>query len=627
MHPAAADVSRRGSSQAQHRGARKPPAFVTKLRALTQNIESGPAERGVATRPSLDTALIVLLGALLVAISYSLGRSGVGNWGQLLYWSGQAVLLLPAAIRLLATRVAARERILLVQTVAAAQSLLAWCYSPDQFRFPDELQHVRTASDILTSGHLFATNSYLPVSPGFPALEEIAVAISRLSGLPFYPAAVITASVAHILFAGAIFFWVKGILGDRVAGVAVLVAGFTPHYAYFDTLFVYSVIALPFMVYALQAAAGAAQGKWHPIRLLAPVVVVMVSHHLTALVTCCFLWFLVASSRAAGADRHITRRLAVTTAFATTACLAWTALVSRSTFGYLATPLNAIIQALSPQAGAAPHRSYSHSVAPAWESGLSMLAVALLGLGVVAGCALLWAGRFNRLTKVVVSIGFGYPAAVAVRLFVPGGSELSARALTYVAMFSCVPVAVALVALLHGRGRVGRRVALLTAVAILGAGTITVGVPPTWERLPGSFHIAAFESGIDERVSDLARWGGTSVVPGDRVACDYSDCSVLGGYTQAQLSTSASGMYYQSDLRLRREELSTLTLDYAVADRRMTVQTPKTGLYFFRDILEGHHSSPLSASLLDEFDADPLINRVYDNGDIAVYGTRGVWHD
>src|SRR3712207_8772499 len=38
-------------------------------------------------------------------------------------------------------------------TLFRSQSFLKWAYSPDQFRFSDELQHLRTLQDILSTDH------------------------------------------------------------------------------------------------------------------------------------------------------------------------------------------------------------------------------------------------------------------------------------------------------------------------------------------------------------------------------------------------------------------------------------------------------------------------------------------
>ena len=58
-----------------------------------------------------------------------------------------------------------------------ATFLILAYYSPDQFRFLDEFQHVQTAQTILTTHHLFHVNTSLPVSPQYPGLEIITSAV------------------------------------------------------------------------------------------------------------------------------------------------------------------------------------------------------------------------------------------------------------------------------------------------------------------------------------------------------------------------------------------------------------------------------------------------------------------
>jgi hypothetical protein len=192
-------------------------------------------------------------------------------------------------------------------------------------------------------------------------------------------------------------------------------------------------------------------------------------------------------------------------------------------------------------------------------------------------------------------------------------------------LLAAIPMATALTSWWSSGSSPRGAVAAVSTVVLMTVGGVVAGLPATWERLPGTYLVAGFQSGLDSRVEAVGQWASQEMPPDQRVACDFSICSVVGSYARARLSTHASPMFYTSDMTHARRELSVLTLDYVFLDRRMASQRPVTGLYFFRDVLEGHHDRPLDPVLFEKFDRDPLIDRVYDNGPVQAYNVRRVW--
>jgi hypothetical protein len=565
----------------------------------------------------------MLLGALVVSIAYARGRSGAPG-GTALYWCGQALVVLPAAWRVLAPATALCERLGLLTGSAAIQSLLTWCYSPDQFRFPDELQHLRTAGDVLRTGHLFTPSSTLPVSPGFPGLEVVSTALQNLTGLSIFHAGVLTASVAHTVLPVCVFLLLRELIrSPRVAAVGALVYGTSPHYAFFGTLYAYGTIALPFLVLTLRAAVRARPRSWSVAWIAPPFAAALVSHHLTTLVTLGVLAALTGAALLSSSDFRRGVRLLLGTVLTTVAAVAWTAAAAPATFSYLATPITDVLGGFTGSTGPSP-QSLSRT-APLWESVVSLAGAAATSVLILYGVVRLWRSNVSRTVLAFGLLGLAYPATLVVRVVVPHGAELAARALTYVMLLAAFPAAVALARWWNGRGP-RRAVAAFGVVVLLSAGAITAGLPPSWARLPGTYHVASFQSGVDSRVEAVGRWAARRLPPGQQAACDFSVCSIVGAYARANLSSAASEMFYAPSIESTRAQLARLNLDYVFLDRRMSLEVPINGQYMFRDVQEGRHRRPYDPALFRKFDEDQRIDRVYDNGPIQAYFVRRTWN-
>jgi len=596
----------------------------------------------------VTSVLVVALGGFAVAIAYALNRASVPG-ATAVYWVGQALIVLPVALRVLSPSTDTGERMALLLAMATVQSLLAWCYSPDQFRFPDELQHVRTAADILRTHHLFQPNSYLAVSPGFPGMEEVTSAIVLLTGLSLFHAGLVTASVAHMALPICVFLLYREMTkDDRVAAVATLIYSTAPHYGYFNTLFVYGAVALPFLVLTVRAAVRSYQRDKSVAWIALPFVPMTLTHHLTAFAGVALLVAVTAVVGLSRGGRPIALRLAGATLVLALLMIAWVADRSPSTFSYLASPFHGILSGIihpgssgsSHQLGAPLHGVLSGitdpagpgnahplaNLAPQWESRVAIVAAGITAVCVMCGIGLVWRRpKASHFIRLMTLLGLAYPALLVVRIVAPGGPELATRALTYGMLLAGVPAAVALTRLWPAR-RYGPRAAIATAlVATLAVSSIVTGLPASWERLPGRFHVAAFESGVDRHVATAGSWAREHWPPNERTACDFSTCSVFAGYARATVSYAASPAYYATTRAEFDQQLSVLTSAYVAVDRRWTRETPLTGRYFLRDILEGTHTRPLAASILMKFDRNPLIDRVYDSGAIQLFDTRNVW--
>ncbi|HEY5248908.1 MAG TPA: glycosyltransferase family 39 protein, partial [Dermatophilaceae bacterium] len=175
-----------------------------------------------------------------------------------------------------------------------AEYAVKYSYTPLMWAFPDELEHWRSTQDILETGRLFTVNYSLPISPDYPGLENVAAALSSITGLSVFACGLVIIGVAHLLLVALLYALFQRLSGStRVAGIGALIYAMSPHFAFFDSMFIYQVLALPFLVLALYAVTRltAPRGSPHArprtgwwVMLVLSVVTVTVTHHMTTYV-------------------------------------------------------------------------------------------------------------------------------------------------------------------------------------------------------------------------------------------------------------------------------------------------------------------------------------------------------
>jgi hypothetical protein len=138
-------------------------------------------QRGMGRIPEIAFGMAV--ATIIVAVAFAGARSNK-SWATDLFWVGQVALYaIPAAFLLFRRSLLRAEAFGIALLMPVATFLILAYYSPDQFRFIDEFQHVQTAQTILATHHLFHVNTSLPVSPQYPGLEIITSAVVAITHL------------------------------------------------------------------------------------------------------------------------------------------------------------------------------------------------------------------------------------------------------------------------------------------------------------------------------------------------------------------------------------------------------------------------------------------------------------
>ena len=590
-------------------------------------------------------ALLSSVGTLAVAAAYAAGREG---WPYLsaLFWPGQLLVYVPIALRAYSPRLtASAEGFALLLLLFVQQTLLFRMYSPLALKFPDELQHWRGTVNVIQSGRLDQANYSLPVAVHYPGLEALGGAVSASTGLSLTATAFIVAALLHLLLVCALYVLCLRIRADwRVATLACVIYAANPLFMFFDAMYIYQSLALPFLLLAVWALRllrlpGHAAGRW--VVLLIAIGMVTVSHHVTSFVMVALLGSLAAAGRCRPRPGRELQPVAAWL-IATAAVLAWVLLVARDVFGYLAPVAGYLGDSATgllhgQLGGTAPGGA---SVAEPLDERLAAIgALGILAFLVLRGSRYLWPERHAEpWTLPLIGGAWLIFAAGGLRFVASDGAELSGRASTFI----YIPVALIAAIVLHDIRRRGldhhdtgrRGLALLdratpvVAAAVILMGGVASGWPPAWDRLPGPHLAAGFERSVDPQGIAAAEWALSAIGPGHRWAGDltaYTLLATIGDQNTVRgvaVLFDGRGADAAASSFVTREDI-----EFLAVDLRDSMRLPASGGYFPVDPNAGRYSSPLPRTDLTAPDRVTGVSLIYDSGDIDLYDLRGSAYD
>jgi hypothetical protein len=581
------------------------------------------------------------LGVLLVALGYAGGRSS-NQLATAAYWLGQIVVFTPVVLRLLARRRAGiAESFVLVMGLAVNQYLLKWCYSPDQFRFPDELQHWLATTTINQSGELFRPNPALPPAVHFPGLAEMGAAVSQLTGLPVTAAGIIVAGVCHLgLVAGLYLAVLRASRSPATAGVTCVVYATSLHYLFFNSMYLYQTAGLAFLMLTVWASRRHQAGNGWQFGVLAAagILVTAICHHVTA--GALVLTLLLIGIAEVCTVRPRPWKVLILPGAALAVVAGWILVVARDVLAYLEAPLDQVVQGVMRFAGRQA-TSGAAPAAPLWQLGIQALGLLVL-LGLFLAVAQDMRARRSRDPWLWAALAGSavFFAGNGVRFLGSNGPEIAGRLSTFTYVPMSIVAAVALVRGVRLRRPAGSRWRRLLAPepagsgrtftwrVLLGAALITVlmagarvgGWPPADQLLPGPYLADGFERAVDSYGIDAADWEYHTLGPGTRTGGDLTAIALGSTYGHQDPVRGVGPLFYDQQWSADDQTLADdLALRYLVVDKRLGEQLPADRQYFDDDPRAGRITAPLSARQLGKFDDLPQWSRLYDNGEIRIY--------
>ena len=625
-------------------------------------VEPRPEGRITVSAPASSSRLGVVIavvggGLFVTGLGDALARTGHEAPALPMFFVGLLAIFVPCAWRLTSGPAARRER--LVVSVVLGVGLLASYYmrSPLIFDWFDELIHGATVNNLLDNRTLLVHNSILPVSPYYPGLELVTVAVKWLTGLPLVLAELVVVVAARVLLVLGVFLVVERVCGSaRAGGIGVLVYAANPSFYTFAS-WDYGPLALSlavatvyFLLSALDhrtARLAASPDGWWPLaaaprrRLLgarrdfclalAAMAAMVVTHHLTAWLTAGLLVLWAVGLHVDG-RRDEARVIGVAAATNVVLVAGWSAFVGSHLVSYLGPLLSDASTGFGSLLGRLHgnrqlfHTAASQGGASSWEIVVMLGAAASLCLllcpSVLAAVRRrTLGGGVLRFLPVVVAAG--YPFAMVASLS-SGSSEVGERTTTFIFFGMAIVVGAWLAARLAVRRGPLERVATVLVATLCFLGGMIYGSGPDVTYVPGPYLVGANQRSVSAPSLAVAEWASTHLPAGSNVAADRQNGALLADVAHVNMVISiggyvnASPLFFNTDFGLNDERLIRQDdISYVVIDRRLASSLPLFGSY-----LEPGEATPgtrLTLAELSKFDDVAGVPRVYDNGPIQVY--------
>ncbi|WP_167587416.1 hypothetical protein [Kineococcus rubinsiae] len=620
----------RAAAPTGERAADRDPARVVAA-------EPAPRRRRVPlTGPAL---LTMALGLLSMAFAVDRARTTGDDGGatQVLWELGLVLVVAPAALVVAWPRVPAAARTTVAVAAVVALQLSRTVLYPTRFMFHDELLHANLLRIIGDTGRLFGENPLLPITSYYPGLEVVTDGVRDLTGLGAHTSSVLVLLAARLVLGLGIVVVVARITRSARAGaIAVVVYACNPQMLFFNSQFSYQTLALPLAVLTvavfLTRERGRRRGLVLPVLAMAAVVV---THHVTAaLLVAAFVGWFVLELVLRRRREDEAGALAVVAGAGVVVFAAMLANPGNTLASYLGSIVTSSSSDLSSLVEGRQTKALfanTAGVGPApWEQ---VLLIGALLVTVAALLPSLWAARAwfrarHTPAALLVLVAVLYPV-------IPGGhvaratAEVGDRAAGFV--FLGVAFVVAWWFARHAPTR--RRAGIFGAAAtftflggvVLGSGTVAA-------QLPGPFLVSADARSVDADNLAAADWMATALPADSRVYADRVTGLLAaadgGQFTVRHISTGIDASrlvlspdFGEEDVRLVREA----GIRYVVVDRRDAFGLPNQGVYIESgEFGSDGRTTPVPAAALQKFDDVKGVDRIYDNGSIAVYDVSGL---
>lgn len=596
--------------------------------------ERAPRASVFSRVPVSVITLIVAVGVFVSSMGYAAGRAGNGphsGSGHVLYWGGQALILLPIAGRLLSRRQLSNGGVItLVTVLTVAEYFLKVNYEPLGFAFNDEFLHYSGTVNMLQSGKLFELNYGLPIGTHYPGMEEVASALISATGLSVFAAGLIVAGVAHLLFILFLYLaFVAAIRSHRIAGIAVLVYFSAPSLTSFNSMFIYETLALAFLGMSIVAGLRSAiekspsdRRRWFIVAVLS-IFATVITHHVTSYMLTLLLVLVALASRITG-SRNTAARFGVLALISALAVAGWIAFIAPDTIKYFSPTVQGMANSLKNLINGGSSGAKSTSSSPSSNLYLELAGLGAVTVLIAVGSWQAWK-RYRRhpwIMGMMIGATIGWVLSLGIRLGTSNGQELAGRAATYIYIPVSVIVALAVTrlastGLMRRLGPLATGAVVVTIFALLIDG-LANGWPPYWERLPGPHQVASFESSVDPQEIAVANWTRMQLGPGNVIAADQGLYPVLIGYGAQNPQQQVSFLYSTPTWTLPvAQQAAGLNIQYVETDTRLTKSLPPSGNYFTNTT--GSVTSPLPAAYITKYNHIEGVARVYDDGTINFY--------
>jgi hypothetical protein len=584
---------------------------------------------------------ISFMGAIcLLVVAWGFNEARRSNpYHELIFWAGILPFYFLIAWRLISPAASRRERLALVLVGGIGLYLVKVMHSPIYFTFYDELLHYRTAANVIETGRHFKEHSLLPVSPFYPGLENIAIALVSLSGLNIFYAGIITVLLARFAFTLFLFlFFEKTSQSPRLAGTATFIYAANPHFIFFDAQFAYESLALVFMVVVfLGVQYRVSNHRNRPLDasllIIFGICATLVTHHVTSyiLLLCLTLWAVVAF--VIPYEKQSRTLLFGTVAFAAVAIFSWMMYVAIITIEYLVPVISRAVLdlfkvLLGHETGRQLFSAQGESLLGPGERIVVFSTVLMILSGLMIGAVIVWREHRNRPTYIFLTIiALLYPGTQLLR-FTEKGPELAARIGPFMYIGIAFVLAVTIIKL-HTSQIASRgwpwQIGLALMMTLIFWGNVLVS-SPRWALMPGPYRASADTRSIEEQGLEAVQWVNEYLGVQRRLAADRINGLLMVTYSgQHQVTGSwdhinVPGIFLDAPFtQVEYDTICTGEIEYLVVDERFMTYLPLLGFYYEQEERDLPYVDPLEEAVLEKFKERPEIDLLYDGGNLLIY--------
>ncbi len=614
-------------------------------------------------------ALLVAAGLLLVALGNNAARESASD-AQPLFWGGLVLIYAPIAFRLVSRSASRTECIALAMLLGAGLFGVKILDNPTGFIPHDEMATLRQTWELLETGHYFSANPIVQGYAGYPGVEAVTAALTQISGRGPFLAAMIVIGVARVVLMLALFLFLERVSGSyRVGAIGTAVYVCNPSFLYFDSQFGYESLALAIAGALLLASlrwanATSSERKLNTRGLIAAMVVLaatlVTTHHLTTYAMLAFLlgWAVLLwigrHGRTLGRRGHPLVQIpstfrrdpsgirwyegpALPALLLTVMGAIWLILVAGDV---TSSELGSVfIDAFHSVANLITGQSGSKALFEAGNGQTNTVAARILGVASIVPLLIvipfgLWRtwlrSDSSAIWRLLSLVALLYPVTLGLRL-TQAGTETSQRASEFVFVGLAFVTGLLLAAMPLAAGR-ARRAARSAAIAALGTilflGGFIIGESPI-TRQPGPFLVAGEARSVSPQGLAAAEFAAGHLPPRSRILIDRVNGTLMAAFGHLDPvigsvnGTPVSRVFFSRKYDDKDQQvISEDAIEYIVVDRRFVDAAPVSGFYYEPEEESG--GVPISKEALQKFDGLDRLQKIYDNGAIAIYDTAAL---
>jgi hypothetical protein len=533
------------------------------------------------------------------------------------FWAGMLLLELPLAAMIAYRATKPATRLALVTffgVITYAPKLLRNPASP---LYHDEFAHWRETQSILSSGKLFQPNPLIPIISRYPGLHAATAAMVQASGLTIWQVALLLLILMHVSLVLGIFFLAQSAgLGNRTAGLTVIIYGLNSSFLYFDTQYSYESMAITLLVWALLSYVRSVQSRSVRDRLSWGALTVsfsagtVVTHHLSAVTLVIIMVLASIFLSIPGISKSTGWVASAVTGWTLTLVSgvilgAWLVFVAPVTLSYLApyvtSGFSEVTQFVGGHGGG--RQLFSESLSPAWERYAAYLAIVFAVCFAAGGLLRLRASvKSEQLPRGANRAIIATTTAFALlyfpsTLFIlsPEGAEGARRSWAFSWIGLAILTGPPAVWLLDKAKTFTRRwqpiilrSGLLLALSISLVGGVAAGLDAAY-RFPGPFLYGSEARSVTPELLATSSWFRDRFGVGHNIVTDGFTGLVFGSFGLQNPASPSSG-FPTYDLYLAKpgtpinpsliRELRTSHYLYLIIDERVAYDVPEVGVYF-----------------------------------------------